>query len=174
MNVLVGYASRHGSTRGVAERIASRLGDQADHVDLSSVEQIEDVTELDAIVLGSPVYDQSWLPECTQFVDRNLDALAARQVWLFSVGSFGDTHPLWGRFATKEPKEINALRDAIRPRQYRIFAGVIERNRWPFFSRLLFRAAGGHFGDNRDWPEIDAWAAGIARSMQGDDVPNGG
>jgi menaquinone-dependent protoporphyrinogen oxidase len=143
-----------------------RLREHGVRVELRSVEQIEDVGAYEAIVLGSAVYDQSWLPEAAEFVRRNLGGLAERPVWFFSVGSFDDTHRLWGRFMTKEPKEIGAFREAIHPRDYRVFAGVIERSRWPFVSRLFFRTVGGRFGDNRNWPEIDAWAEDIALALR--------
>jgi hypothetical protein len=38
----------------------------------------------DAVVLGAPVYDQSWPPETNAFVPRNHDALAARPLWYFT------------------------------------------------------------------------------------------
>jgi menaquinone-dependent protoporphyrinogen oxidase len=171
-NVLVAYASKYGSTRGIAERVAARLSEHGNRVEVRSVDQVDDVRAYDAIVLGSAVFDQSWIPEAAELVRHNFDSLAARQVWMFSVGSFGDTHRVWGRLMTKEPKEIGGFRETIHPRDYRVFAGVIERDRWPFISRMFFRALGGRFGDNRDWPEIDAWAEGIARALQ-DPAPGG-
>jgi menaquinone-dependent protoporphyrinogen oxidase len=65
----------------------------------------------------------------------------------------------------KEPRGIAALEETIRPRDYRVFAGVIDRHQWPFLSRLFFYTFGGRFGDNRDWADIDAWAEGIAGTL---------
>lgn len=116
----------------------------------------------DAIVLGSGVYRQRWIPSAAGFLQRNADVLAARRVWLFSVGSFGDTHRVIGKWMKREPKDIDQIRRTIRPLDYRVFAGKIERHQWPLASRVFFRAFGGHFGDNRDWPQIDAWARTVA------------
>ena len=33
------------------------------------------------------------------------------------------------------------------------------------WSRLVFHAFGGRFGDHRDWPVIDAWADQIALAL---------
>lgn len=165
--VLVAYASRHGSTRGVAERIADRLRERGLEVELRPVGEAGDVAAHGAVVFGSPVYDQAWPPEGRAFVRDNAAALAARPVWLFSVGTIGDTTRLIGRLATREPHGIGRVRREIGPRGYRVFAGVIDRDRWPGPSRLLYRALGGRFGDNRDWPEIDAWADEIARTLRG-------
>ena len=106
MPLLVVYASRHGATEGIAARIATRLVDSGASVDLRRVDEVETLDAYDAVVLGAPVYDQSWPPEANAFVARNRDALAARPLWLFSVGSFGDTKRLIGPLTHKEPKGI--------------------------------------------------------------------
>jgi menaquinone-dependent protoporphyrinogen oxidase len=88
---------------------------------------------------------------------------------LFSVGSFGDRHPIVGTLIKKEPKEIGEFEHTLHPRDYRVFAGVIDLDHWPAWGRLLFKALGGHAGDNRQWPDIDAWAEEIARELRAPD-----
>jgi menaquinone-dependent protoporphyrinogen oxidase len=166
-SVLVAYASRHGSTEGVAERIARRLRERGHEVALRPVAEAGEVASQEAVVVGSPVYDQAWLPEFDAFVRDAGAALASRRVWLFSVGTFGDTKPLVGRLMPREPRDIGEVRRALRPVEYRVFAGIIDRHQWPGASRLLFHAFGGRFGDNRDWAAIDAWADRIAGSLAG-------
>ena len=94
MRVLIGYASRFGSTRDIALRIAGKLGTHGSDVDVRSVDEISDVDPYDAVVFGSGVYDGSWTAEATEFVQRHSAILARKPVWLFSVGSFGDQHPI--------------------------------------------------------------------------------
>jgi menaquinone-dependent protoporphyrinogen oxidase len=163
--LLVVYASRHGATAEIAARIATRLVDSGASVDLRLVDEVETLEPYDAVVLGAPVYDQSWPPEANAFVARNRDALAARPLWLFSVGAFGDTKRLIGPLTHKEPKGIGEIRAEIRPREYRVFQGVIHKHQWPFWSRVFFHAFGGRLGDHRDWPTIDAWADRIAAAL---------
>lgn len=165
MRVLVAYASRHRATEGIAARIAARIADAGSAVDLRHVDAVESLDAYDAVVFGAPVYDQSWPPEADAFVDQQRDGLAARPLWLFSVGSFGDTKRLIGPLTHKEPKHIAEVRSAVHPRDYRVFQGVIGKHQWPFWSRLLFHAFGGRFGDHRDWPVIDAWADHIALAL---------
>jgi menaquinone-dependent protoporphyrinogen oxidase len=164
-NVLVAYASAHGSTRGIAERIAAQLSERGARVEVRLVGEVEHIDAYDTVMLGSAVYGQSWLPDATAFLRRHAGELAARRVWLFSVGSFGDTHRVIGRLMKREPRDIAEIRKAVHPRGYRVFAGAIERHQWPLASRLFFHAFGGRFGDNRDWPEIDAWAESIAQAL---------
>jgi menaquinone-dependent protoporphyrinogen IX oxidase len=42
---------------------------------LRPVDEVETLDAYDAVVLGAPVYDQSWPPEANAFVARNRDAL---------------------------------------------------------------------------------------------------
>ena len=163
--VLVSYASRFGSTREVATRIAERLRVRGCDVRVCSVEDDVPMDDYDAVVFGSGVYDGSWTAGANTFVRSQAARLAQKPVWLFSLGSFGDDHPVIGRLMRKEPKEIGEFEQAIHPRDYRVFAGVIDLEHWPTWARLLFQALGGRDGDNRSWPDIDVWADQIARAL---------
>lgn len=85
--VLVTYATRYGSTRGVAERIAATLRDAGVDVTLSTADVAGSAAGYDAVVLGSPVFNQRWLPACERYARDNHGALAQRPVWLFSVAT---------------------------------------------------------------------------------------
>jgi menaquinone-dependent protoporphyrinogen oxidase len=167
--VLVAYASRHGATEGIAARIAERIANAGTAVELHRVDTLGSLDAYDAVVFGAPVYDQSWPPEADRFVDQHHDLLAARPLWLFSVGAFGDTKRLLGPLTHKEPKRISEVLSAVQPREYRVFQGVIHKHQWPFWSRVLFHAFGGRLGDHRDWPVIDAWADQIALALRAAD-----
>jgi menaquinone-dependent protoporphyrinogen oxidase len=163
--VLVGYGSRHGSTREVADYLAATLRSRHVQAETAPVAEICDVSPYGAFVIGSGVYDGSWSPEVTAFVRRQRRALARRPVWFFSVAAFGDSHRVVGRFMKKEPREMEEFLETIAPLGYRVFAGVIDPVRWSRTGRLLHHALGGHDGDNRNWPEIDAWAQSIAEEL---------
>lgn len=166
MLVLVGYASEYGSTQGIAERIAARLSEGGSRLEVSSLDQVRDLDRYDAAVLGSAIHDQQWLPPAVQFVRRNLDALAALPVWLFSVGMPGALpHPLRRLAMQEKQKVIAGFQDAIGPRDHRLFSGAIDRDQLSLVGRLLFRALGGRYGDFQDWTEIDAWAESIAQQL---------
>lgn len=164
-DVLVAFASRHGATRGVAERIAARLQDGGLAVTLGQVEDVPETPPGCAVVLGSPVYDQSWPPEFDDFVERHMQSLAGRRTWLFSVGTFGDRRRVIGPLMRREPRNIGQVCETMRPADYRVFAGVIRREQWPLPSRMLFHLFGGRLGDNREWAGIDEWAETILETL---------
>ena len=163
--VLVGYGSRYGSTREIAEHLAETLRSRHLHAETAHLADVGDVSRYGAFVIGSGVYTGSWTPEATAFVRNNRPALARCPVWFFSVAAFGDTHRLVGRIMKKEPREMEEFLETVVPVGYRVFAGVIDPRRWSRVGRLLHHTLGGRDGDNRNWAEIDAWAQIIADEL---------
>jgi len=163
MHILIAYASRYGSTREIAEMIAGKLRAAGHAVDVRSAREVAALGAYDVVVLGSAIYEGAWITEAAELARRNLDALAARPVWLFSVGAISSEQrwPL-GALAKQEPKEMVSFREAIHPRDYHVFAGAVERDRLLFVGRLFFKLLKGRYGDYRNWQEIDAWAESIA------------
>ena len=53
--ILVTYASKYSSTASVAEAVMATLCDDGFMVDLRWVQNVEDVTTYDGVVLGSPI-----------------------------------------------------------------------------------------------------------------------
>jgi menaquinone-dependent protoporphyrinogen oxidase len=179
MQVLVAYATRHGATRGIAERIAERL--RADGLDAEArpAAQVRDADRYGAFVVGGAAYMFHWLDNATKFVERNRDLLASRPTWLFSSGPLGtDLVDKDGRdvFETTIPKEFPRLGAMIRPRGEKVFFGALDLSAKPIgmaerFMRIM--PAGRDAlptGDFRDWPAIDAWADSIAAALR---VPAG-
>jgi len=89
MKVLVAFASRHGSTRGIAERITEGLRKAGLEADVADVQEKPDPEPYEAFVVGSAAYMFHWMKEATAFVHRHRDLLASRPVWLFSSGPLG-------------------------------------------------------------------------------------
>ncbi|NMR30621.1 flavodoxin domain-containing protein [Crystallibacter degradans] len=174
MRILIGYASQSGSTAEIAEWMAAVL--QQDHnVDVLEIGQIGSLDNYEAVVLGSAIHSQSWLPAAAEFVHGHAGALRTKPIWLFSVGmSDGLPRPLRKLAKTAQDKRIAlAFRDKIQPRSHRVFSGVCRAEQLPRPGRMLFVAGGGHFGDYRDRAEIEAWAREISRALIAGAYPAG-
>jgi menaquinone-dependent protoporphyrinogen oxidase len=175
MTVLVAYASRHGATVGIAERIADGLRAAGLTVEARSINEIRDITPYDAVVIGSAAYMFHWLKKATAFVKRNKEVLAERPVWLFSSGPLGtDLVDENGRdiFEVTRPKEFDELQTMVHLRGERIFFGAWDGDAPPigfgerFLKLMPASKAAMPTGDFRDWPAIDAWAAEIAAELK--------
>lgn len=178
MTVLVAYASRHGATAGIAERIAADLLAAGFPAEARSVNDVRDVAEYDAFVIGSSAYMFHWLKKATAFVKRHRAVLAERPVWLFSSGPLGtDLVDEEGRdiFEASRPKEFEELQTLLHPRGDHVFFGAWDPDAPAIgigerFLRLLPASrAAMPAGDFRDWPAIDAWAAEIANELRAGD-----
>ncbi len=115
MEILVAYATRHGATRGIAERIAQRLTAAGLTAEARPAAEVRDAARYDAFVVGGAAYMFHWLGDATTFVKRNATLLAERPTWLFSSGPIGtDTVDKDGRdvLETTVPKEFAGFRDA--------------------------------------------------------------
>ncbi len=176
MNVLVAYASRHGATQGIAERIAERLTRDSLVAEALEVEQVHDASTYDAVIVGSAAYMFHWLKAATRFVERNRAILASRPLWIFSSGPLGtDRVDAKGRdqLISSEPKEFADLWTRLRPRGQRVFFGALDPSAPPVglaerFMRWMPAAANAlPVGDFRDWAAIDAWADEIATQLGG-------
>lgn len=167
MIVLVAYASALGSTREIAQRVASRLRPALGEVQCRSVEEIGPVSGYDAVIIGSAIHNQAWLPPARLFLSRHASELAGRPVWAFSVGMAEALPKPFRRrgAAIQENRLAKMVVRQIPLRGHRLFSGVYHAAQMPRPLRLLFRLTGGRFGDLRDWDAIEAWADQIAARL---------
>ncbi|MHA6523532.1 flavodoxin domain-containing protein [Tessaracoccus sp. G1721] len=178
MNVLVAYATRHGSTAGIAERIAEVLTREGHTAVATPVEEAGPPGGYDAVVLGGAAYMFHWLKPALQYARRHREALAARPVWLFSSGPLGtDQVDADGKdvLTSSRPREFDELTDSLSPRGERVFFGAFDPTEKPIglgerITRAMPAAEGLlPQGDFRDWEEIEGWAEQIAVELSGSD-----
>ncbi|MUN64289.1 flavodoxin [Kocuria sediminis] len=175
MNVLVAYATRHGATAGIAERIAGALRGAGLPAEARPVDDVRDLAPYDAVVLGGAAYMFHWLKDATVFARRHREELADRPVWLFSSGPLGtDRVDAEGEdvLEAARPKEFDELTALLHPRGEQVFRGAYDPDAPPIglaerLTRHLPAAQEATpAGDFRDWPAIDAWAEGIAAELR--------
>ena len=172
MSILVAYASRHGATGQIAERIAENLREAGKDAEARPVQEAADLDGYEGFVLGSAAYMGHWMKDAATFVRKNQDLLARRPVWLFSSGPLGtETTDAEGvdLHTAAEPEELPELQEAIHPRGHRIFSGVLDPDRLSFTERSLRKLPAARAtlpeGDFRDWDEIQDWAYDIALEL---------
>jgi menaquinone-dependent protoporphyrinogen oxidase len=163
--ILVTYASRLGSTAGVAEAIGKTLTDNGAEVDVRRMEDVADLTSYSAVVAGSAIRGKKWLPEAVQFMQTHQAALRQKPFAAFLVCM---TLALKNgeNYRPHVASFLDPVRAAVRPVSEGLFAGVLDIKKVPSFSdRLKFRLSVlfgvWKEGDHRDWNAIREWAAGL-------------
>jgi len=162
--ILVPYATRLGSTAGVAEEIGKTLRQSGLSVDVISMTEVNDLTPYRAVVAGSAIQNKSWLPEAMEFLrvhraDLNQKPFAAFLVCMtLSIGN--------GKYRDQVASWMAPVRALVKPVSEGLFAGVLDikkvpsfRDRLGFRLSVLFRV--WTEGDHRDWEAIRTWAESI-------------
>lgn len=163
--ILVTYASRCGSTAGVAEAIARTLRDNGADVDVRPMQDVTDLAAYTALIAGSAIRNKHWLPEAMQFVQSHQAALRQKPFAAFLVCM---------TLALKNGEQyrphvatwLDPVSALVQPVSKGLFAGGLDIGQIESFSnRLKFRLSVlfgvWKEGDHRDWDAIRAWANSI-------------
>jgi menaquinone-dependent protoporphyrinogen oxidase len=170
MKVLMAYASVHGSTAEVAHFIRDVLESWGYEVDVADVIAISQVSNYDAVILGSAVHNGMALPEMTAFVRRFRDRLVRMPLYLFimcirALEVDGLDHVRYHYLPQSglDDLPVEALG---------VFAGKLELDNinWNEAWTLAVRYDGTaapreHDGDYRDWEAIQKWTMQVAESI---------
>lgn len=168
--ILVTYASRNGSTAGVAEAIGKTLAESGLEVDVRLMTDVDDLTPYAAVVAGSAIQKQQWLPEAMQFMQKYRAELSSKPFAAFLVCM---TMTLKNETYRQGVTEwLQPVRNMVKPLSEGYFAGALYISKIPSFAdRLKFRLSVmlGVWteGDHRDWSAIRAWAEGLKSVLVG-------
>jgi menaquinone-dependent protoporphyrinogen oxidase len=160
--ILVAYASKYGSTGGVADAIGKELCDRGAAVDVCMLKNVGGLNEYRGVVVGSAIYMGKWSPEAVDFVERNRGVLQQVPVAYFLVC-----------MTLREPTDENRRKELayldpvlkgvsqVRPVKVGTFAGALDYNNLSLPTKVMMKLKGAPEGDFRDWAAIRAWAEGL-------------
>lgn len=163
--ILVAYASRFGSTAGVAEKIGETLSKAGAQVDILPVSQVADLAPYRAVVLGSAINGGAWLPEAMRFLQAHRSELASKPFAAFLV-CMTLTMKNAAQYREHVASWLAPVRNLVPPISEGLFAGALDIQRIPSLSdRLKFRLSVlfgvWKEGDQRDWEAIRSWAESL-------------
>lgn len=160
--ILVNYASRSGATAGVAEAIAKTLFECGELVELRPVREVTGLARYRAVVMGSAIQGQKWLPEAMQFLRIHQTELRRKPFAAFitciTLSMKGGEQYREGVSSWMAP-----VRALVNPVSEGLFAGALDFGRMPLnLNTLMMRIpvllGMWKVGDHRDWDAIRAWA----------------
>lgn len=151
--LLLTYATKHGSTREVAEAIAETLD-----ATILPAAAVDDLAGYDGVVLGGSLYMGRWHPEAVHFLERHRRSLAELPVAIFALGpSTMDA----GDVAQSREQLDRALAKVpeVDPVAVTIFGGAVDPR------KLRFPLSKLPASDARDWEQIRRWAGEVAAAF---------
>ncbi|RPH93369.1 MAG: hypothetical protein EHM72_16395, partial [Calditrichaeota bacterium] len=162
MNVLIAYSSGYGTTREIAEKIAGVLGETGGlKITLQSIDDIEDIKEFDAVIVGSSVRAERPLANVRDFFARNSDKLAKKKVAIFAVCLTANSDVGRDKVKNEYISHITDKYPAIIPISIEAFGGKIDFDRLNPVMQQLMRSVLKKTGvetsgtvDTRDWEFI--------------------
>jgi menaquinone-dependent protoporphyrinogen IX oxidase len=193
IKVLVTYTTNAGSTSEVAEAIAGELREEGATVETHRMEDIEDLSAYQAVVMGGPMI-LGWHRGAVRFLKKHQSALSRIPVAYFltamSLTRTDETHlngipvhvdpnlptepknsarlSLRERYATVDRYLGPVLRAApqVRPVSVGFFGGKMDYSRLKLLQMLfVMLIIQVQPSDRRNWPAIQEWAAGLSATF---------
>ncbi len=168
--ILVAYDTHHGATSTIAEKIGNVLCEKGFQVDLLMARNVKDISNYDAVVVGSPIYSPFYrcLPGTMNFLETYRKQLSSMPVFYFVVCAYlrEDIEeirrkvkriwidPLFESFSEIEPIDIGA------------FAGKIQFSELYPIESILMEIMGYPEGDWRNFEKVGTWAENVANTLQ--------
>lgn len=144
--ILVVYATRNGSTREVAEAVATAATAEGAQVNVSPAAEVrEPLRGWDLVILGAPLYSGRWHREAHRFLHRHRDAFGPVPVAVFGMGPRRPDPEAWQQSRVQLDRAL-AREPWLIPIGVGLFGGVDPPRRHRSERR-----------DMRDWAAIGEW-----------------
>jgi menaquinone-dependent protoporphyrinogen oxidase len=193
--LLLAYATRHGSTREVADAVAEELRATFAEVDVRDAKAAPGPAGYDAVVVGGPMI-MGWHKDARKYLKRQKDQLAAVPFAIFVTAASlteDGVDAVQGMPIAKDPWLVKKPRDAdklsrkeryalprhyvgnilkecapAQPRSVALFAGSLDLTTMNVFEKLfVLLVIGATPGDGRHYDFIREWAAGLGETLRG-------
>ena len=157
--VLVTYASKYGSTGGVADAIGKELCSKDVTSDVALINNAGNIGSYQGVVIGSAIYMGKWMSEAVDFVKKNKDTLRQMPVAYFLVCMTlsKPTEENRAKVLSYMDSILKAVPE-IKPVGIGTFAGALDYNNLSWLNKKILKSKGTPEGDFRDWKAIQAWA----------------
>ena len=163
--ILVTYASQSGFTSGIAQAIGKSLAEGGAQVDVLPMQNVKNLSAYRAVVAGSAIHGQRWLPEALDFLRDHQSELSTKPFASF-MACITLSMPNSAQYLPGLKDWMKPVRDLVRPVSEGYFAGGLDFSKLPFSfnvlgMRLVVLTGMWKKGDHRDWNAIRAWSESL-------------
>ena len=164
--VLVGYATRNGSTAEAAQALAEALRAEKVDAEARPLSEVRSVESYAAVVMGAPLYMFKWHKDARAFLSRQRKALATLPVAVFSLGPVNDVEKEWTQAREQMDKELAGY-PWLQPFARTVFGGKFSPTELGFPFTLLPALKKMPASDIRNLGAVKAWGAELAPLLRG-------
>ena len=151
-SILLAYATHYGSTQEVAEAITTTLRQDGIKVDIQSMQDVKNLDNYSAVVLGAALYNARWHPEAHNFLSQYQETLKKLPVAIFALGPLSTSDVAMLRSRRQLDLELQKY-PWLKPVAVEMFVGKSDPAKLGILDRLFTKAS-----DHRDWNAIRSWA----------------
>src|SRR4051794_5729359 len=186
--VLVLYASTHGHTGKIAQRIGAQLVRDGVNANVRAVDEYGEYADLgkyDGVIVGASVHRGHHQSGMLTWIGHHHTRLTAMPSAFFSVSLTAADDSAEARATVRDliddvldatgwmPRETVAFAGALQFEEYNVPTRVIMR----LMARRIERQTGAHIDvhedtDYTDWAAVDRFAEAFAASLQSTEVPS--
>jgi len=169
--ILVAYATRTGTAKEVAEVLKDQLQRKGAKAELWRIEDVQDLDPYRAVILGSAIRDEAWLPEALEFVKKHQAELQQIAVFYYLVSmTLHDNTP---EHAQEALDYLRPVRDLVEPVDIGLFGGKLDDTSLAPLTRQKLSRKSFPKGDWRDWKAIRAWGERVFELANQEQVARG-
>jgi menaquinone-dependent protoporphyrinogen oxidase len=163
-SILVAYASTGGSTREVAEFVATTLHDAGLEVVLKPVTEVPSLEGYGSIILGAPIYNTLLHTDARLFLNRNKADFGDLKVAVFALGPVGKGDAQAFKYSRAQLDMELKRFPWIQPVALEMFGGKMKATDSGFLLNKIFKPTPAV--DYRDWDAIKAWAEALPEKIK--------
>lgn len=159
---LIAYSSKAGSTKEIAQYMASTLQSAGYNAVAEELSKVKSLSAYGGIIIGAPVYVGNWHKEAKQFVKEHAASIKAIPHAIFMVGM-----RIHDASKKSEIDQILATeRSLLSIIDEGRFAGKLDYKKLNWFSRSMCKIMGAKEEDKRDWEKIKLWSIQMAQGFE--------
>lgn len=162
--ILVAYATHHGSTREVAEKIAALLQETGFAVEVHPARRVRTIGGYCAVILGAPLYMFRLHKDARRFLSRNRKNLPNIPAAVFALGPMNNVEKEFREARIQLDKALQKF-PWMKAKVVELFGGKVDPLHFRFPYNIIPGLKKLPSSDIRDWTAIREWAERIPQVL---------
>lgn len=168
-SILITYATRYGSTKEVAEKIAQIFNLDGFEVEVLPCKKVDTIEQYHFILIGAPYYIGGMLKDAKNFLLKHQDTLSKKPVAFLALGPIGETEKELSETQNQLDKELKQF-PWFSPISTVMFGGKYNPKKLRFLDKFLTLPPASPLhnlpaNDARNWDDIKIWAEKLTSTL---------